>query len=129
MADIVNLYTQHQNLSDDEQKKAGEAIPGSMPAQHKEFIRLLTELVKSGKIDVLQPETFLNKAIYDALPEAGRGQVDLATVNIAGLLRQAVDFFVSKETPDESPHLQTMIEQLWTMKERVEQDHGDVYKF
>ncbi|MEK7591153.1 MAG: hypothetical protein AAB489_03020 [Patescibacteria group bacterium] len=55
--------------------------------------------------------------------------VDFATVNIADLLRHIAKFYLLKQTPDESPHLMTMINQLFRMKERVEKKYGDVYKF
>ena len=129
MADFHSLVEQHKNLSEKDQKKAGQAIHGKMQPQHYAFLKLITGLIESGSIDVFKPETFFHTAIYKGLDASAKAKVDQASVNIADQLRRVYDFFKSKQTPDESPQLQTMIEHLFQMKERIENEHGDVFKF
>ncbi len=129
MTDLASLMGQHKDLSEEDQKKAGQAIAGKMEPRHYDFLKALTAMLKEEKINIHNPETFFKKETYDELDAGARSKVDLATVNIADLLRHIAEFYLSKKTPDESPQLQTMIEQLWTMKERVEKQYGDVYIF
>lgn len=129
MADLSSLYDEHKDLSDADAAKAGKAVAGSMGDEHTNFVKLVSQLVTSEEINPFQPETFFHKDIYAALPAESKQQVDLATINIADLLRHVADFYLSKETPNASPQLENMIEQLWVMKQRVENKYGDVYKF
>lgn len=66
--------------------------------------------------------------IYNTLDEAWQDKADLSLQNIAGQVRIIAEFMASKETPDESPQLQTMVEQLWQSKQQIEKHH-DVFKF
>ena len=127
--DLRSLIAKHKDLSEEAQKKAGQAIAGAMDEKHTSFLKTITQLVESGSIDLLKPSTFFNEKVYQSLKESDRSQVDRATVNIVDQLGRVYGFFKSKQTPDESPHLQTMIEHLKAMKERVEKKYGDVYKF
>jgi hypothetical protein len=129
MADLTTIMEQNQGLPEDEQKKIAAAIPGAMGDDHTDFVKIIARMITEKEIDVTIPETFLHKDMYEKLDEQSRAQVDLAMVNIADLLRHIAEFYMSPETPDASPQLQTMIEQLWQMKERVEQQYGDVFKF
>jgi methylaspartate ammonia-lyase len=129
MADLASLYDEHKDLSDADAIKAGKAAGGAMGDEHTNFVKLISGMITSGEINPFQPETFFHMDVYNALSEESKQKVDLATINIADQLRHVADFYLSKQTPDASPQLQTMIEQLWQMKERVESVHGDVYKF
>jgi methylaspartate ammonia-lyase len=129
MDDLTSLYSQHANLPEAKQVQAGKAIPGTMGDDHTEFVQLIAKMIKDKTIDVHQPETFLHKDVFDALDEISRSKVEQAMVNIADQLRHVADFYLSKETPDSAPQLQTMIEHLWQMKDRVEKEFGDVFIF
>lgn len=129
MTDFANQMTQHSDLSVADQKKAGQAIGGNMEAKYEEFLTLILDLLERKDIDPNDPQTFLNHKIYDALPQEWKDKTDLMLLNMADQLRLIVDFRLSKQTPDESPHLETMIEHLWHMKERIEGHGYDVFKF
>ena len=129
MPDFTQTMAQNQDLPEKKQKQAGQAIAGDMEAEHTEFVKLIARMITEKEIDVQEPETFLKRENYDQLTEDNRGQVNLAMLNIADLLRKIAEFYMSKETPDSSPQLANMIEQLWQMKMRVEEQYGDVFKF
>lgn len=129
MADFQKAISEHKDLPEKKQIQAGQAIAGKMQPQHYEFLKLIASLVEKGEIDLIKPETFLHQDVYAKLSEADRSQVDRALVNVTDQTRRIYEFYRSKQTPDESPHLQTMIEHLFQMKERVENRYGDVYKF
>lgn len=126
--DFHSILEKHKDLPEDAQKKAGQAIAGNMDEEHRNFVKTITRMIDAEEISVTDPKTFLTPQ-YDKLDDEGKRKVDIANINIADLLRHIADFYTSKKTPDESPHLQTMIEQLWAMKQRVELAKGDVFKF
>ena len=129
MDDLTSLYNEHADLSEAKQVQAGKAIPGTMGDAHTDFVQLIAKMIKDKTIDVQKPETFLNRSVFDALDELSRSKVEGSMVNIADMLRHVAEFYISKETPDAAPQLQTMIEQLWQMKDRVEKEFGDVFIF
>ncbi len=129
MADFVTAIAQHKDLSLEDQKKAGQAAGDDMSQKHKEYLAVLIGLLDRHEIDILKPESFLKHDVYDTLPADSRVQVDLTLVNLADQIRRIESFYRSKQTPNASPELQTMIEHLWQMKGRVEQKVGAVFKF
>lgn len=119
----------YRDLSPDAQRAAGKAASGAMGAKHQAFLDVLLGLLSKQEIDPKDPRSFLNQAVYGRLSDAERDGIDLALMNLGHLLEDIVEFRLSKETPDASPQLQTMIEQLWQMKDGIEQKAGDVFKF
>ena len=128
MADFATTMQNPADLSEDEQKKAGKPVQGDMGDRHKKFVSDLARMIEEGNIDPLKIETFLNKDVYDSIDHDLRVKTDLALPNIATLLTHIIGFYKSKQTPDACPQLETMIESLWDMKERIEQ-FADVFKF
>ena len=128
MADFHRAIAVHTTLSVEDQVRAGTPTGGDMDAEHKEFLALIVRLVDSKEIDPYKPETFLKKDVYDAMPEEWRNKTDAMLPNLADSLRHAVDFYKSSKTPNACPQLETMIEHLWQMKQRIEETY-DVFKF
>ena len=128
MSDFAAQMATTVNISEDQQKKAGKPIGGDMDDKHKNFCTTINKLFESGAIDATKPETFLNQDIYKELDQEWQAKTDLSMVNIATLLNHIYGFYKSKQTPDACPQLQTMIDQLWEMKQRIE-IHADVFKF
>jgi hypothetical protein len=129
MADLQSLYDEHKHLPEDAQKQAGKAIAGTMKPDLEAFLNTVLDLIKKGSIDAKDPKTFLNAAVYDALPQASKDQADLALGTLGDLLLHVVEFRLSPQTPDSSPQLETMIAGLLQTKTRIEEKLGDVFKF
>ena len=131
MVDFRDAIQKHKGLGAAAQKKAGKAIHGKMGEEHDRFLLTVLGLLDSGDIDVTDARSLLRQKVYDKLPQEWKDQTDLALMNIAHLLEDIVEFRLSKLTPDESPQLQTMIEHLWQMKQRIESKGKgfDVFKF
>lgn len=128
MADFIQTVTQAKDLSLDAQKQAGTPVAGTMDSEHKNFLKTLKTLLESGDIDPYDPKSFLKREIYDGLDEQWQDKADLTLQNVAGQVRLIAEFMASGDTPDESPQLQTMVEQLWQSKQQIE-EHHDVFKF
>ncbi|TSC79604.1 MAG: hypothetical protein G01um101425_535 [Candidatus Peregrinibacteria bacterium Gr01-1014_25] len=129
MPTFSQSIAQHQDLSEAKQVKAGQAIAGGMRDEHATFLKRVMELLDSKEIDSSKPESLLNASVYDALPQEWKDKTNLALINLADQLRLIEEFYRSTKTPNSSPHLETMIEQLWNMKERIESNGYDVFKF
>ena len=130
MDDFLSTIAQQGKtpLSEKKQKAAGAPLQGTLSNDHKQFLETIKQLIASGEINVNEPKTFLKKDVYEGLSEEWKEKSDLALSNIATLLRQMHEFYVRTDTPNESPQYRTMIEQLWEMKQRIE-EHYDVFKF
>ncbi len=127
MADLISLAEQHSDLPEEDQKKAGQAIGGKMKKEHEEFMLKIVQLADVGEINLIHPESFVTQLYYD-LKETDKSNVDKALPNVVDQARHIIEFYKSTQTPNSSPQLETMIEHLWQMKERVEKDYGEVFK-
>jgi len=130
MADYLTTIAQgqKQGVTPEQEKQMGTAATAPMDEKHNVFLQTILQMIDSGTIDVYKPETFLKKDIYDKLEEQWRDKTDLALINIANHLQNIYLFRVSKQTPDTSPILAAMIDELWQMKQRIEDTH-DVFIF
>lgn len=129
MTDMKTLYNEHKDLGEDAQKQAGKAIAGTMQPDIEAFLNELLRLLEKGDIAPADPKTFLNRAVYDALPQQDKDSTDLALMNLGHMLEDVIQFRLSKLTPDSSPQLETMIAALLQTKTRIEEKVGDVFKF
>ncbi len=128
MTDLNAMIEEHKDLPEKAQVHAGQAIAGDMSAQSTEFLQTVLAMIKDGKIDPNQPESFINKDVYDALDQEWKAKADLASINIAHQLQRIKEFYESDKTPNASPQLETMIASLWQMKQRIE-EKADVFVF
>lgn len=128
MPDFIQSIHEHKDLPVADQKKAGQPAGDDMDAEHKNFLKKVIGMLDRNEIDVTNPESFLNKDIYATLPPDWKAKTDTAMVNIADQLRRIEAFYRNKDIPDASPELQTMIEHLWLMKQRIEEKY-DVFVF
>ncbi len=119
---------QHGDLSEEDQKKVGKAPGGKMTKEHEDFLKMIIKLLDEKQIDTSNPDSMLNTDVYESMPQEWKGKTDLALFNMADQIRCIEDFFRSKQTPNEAPQLESMIEELWQMKQRIEVKY-DVFKF
>lgn len=128
MDDFIQTVSDSKPMTIGEQKKAGTPVSGKMDDEHKGFLKELMGLLSSGEIDPYEPKSFLKMDIYESLPEDVQDKADLILANLAHEIRLIQEFVESKDTPEESPQLMTMVQHLWATKQQIEKDH-DVFKF
>ncbi len=129
MPDFASQMAATTPLTEEQQKRAGQALSGDMDQEHKDFCTTISRLLEKGEINVAKPDTFLNQDVYAKLDPQWKTKTDLNLLNMATLLTHIYGFYKSKQTPDACPQLATMIEQLWEMKQRIEGQGYDVFKF
>ncbi|PIQ76570.1 hypothetical protein COU78_02580 [Candidatus Peregrinibacteria bacterium CG10_big_fil_rev_8_21_14_0_10_49_24] len=125
---FLQQVSNRKELTQQQEQSAGTPVAGKMGAKHTSFLSDLFALIDKGDIRTDEPQTFLNQEVYEKLSDEWKDKTDLALTNIANQLRLIDSFRKDTNTPVESPQLQTMVEQLWQMKQRIEEDH-DVFKF
>ena len=117
---FIKTIKGQSDMTEEDQMSAGAPIAGSVEEEHMNFAGLLISLIDEGKINPLDTQTFLNHDIYNALDEEWQDKTDMVMANIAGQIRLIDAFLKDPNNPKESPQLQTMIEQLWQMKQTIE---------
>ena len=128
MADFLHKLQKHKDLPVESQKAAGRAIAGKMSPAHEQFLKEVIALIDQGAIDSRKPRSCIKEDVYASMPKPWQAKVDKALPNIVDQLRFIENFYRSKQTPDASPQLETMIAHLWQMKEKIEKEY-DVFKF
>ncbi len=129
MPDFQKAIAIHTDITEEAQKKAGQATGSDMASKHKNFLADLIAMLDRKEIDAGVPSSLLNQKVYGELSQESKDAIDLSLMNIADELRRIEWYFRSTTTPNASPQLQTMIEHFWDMKSRLEEKHGDVLKF
>lgn len=124
---LQNVAAQKE-LTEEEELSAGKPVEGKIDAEHKAFLKTIFGMIDKGEISVDDQQSLLHEDVYEKLTDEWKDKTDLALVNIVSQLRLIDTFRKDANTPDESPQLQTMVEQLWQMKQRIEEEH-DVFKF
>ena len=105
MPDFTQSLQANQNISEQQQEQLGKSSAAKMSAEHEQFLNAILKLVDAKEIDVVKPESFLKRDVYDALPEEEQNRVDQSLITMATLLSHIVEFRKSRFTPDESPEL------------------------
>lgn len=128
MPDLHKSIARHQDLSEAKQKRAGQAIAGAMGDEHNRFLQTVIGMIDRKEIDSSDAQSLLKRDVYDSLPQEWKDKTDLELLNLTEQLRHIEQFYRDTSTPNSSPQLQTMIEHLWQVKQRIE-EHYDVFKF
>ena len=98
---------------------------GRLDGKDQEFLNLIISLIDEKKIDLYQPSTLINNAVYDKLEEKVKGQVDLEAINMLTAIREIKDLYDNgfKETFQ----MENLVHRLRMTKERLEETGGDVF--
>ena len=129
MPDFASTIAQESGnvLPEKKQKHAGKPVKGKIEQEYKQFLATLTHLLDIGEIDPYNPTSFLKRDVYDALDEEWQDRIDLSLHNIADQIRMIQETRLSAKG-ENAIQLQTMVDQLWQMKQQIEEYH-DAFKF
>ncbi len=129
MANYADIITsQSGDLPLKKQKEMGKPVDDGMSPKHRQWVEEMIRMSDAGEIDVLDPDTLVNRDVYEKMTQEDRGKVDLSLSTMANQLRHIEDFYRSDKTPNACTQLQIMIDHFWAMRDRLE-EHGDVFKF
>ena len=98
---------------------------GRLDGKDQEFLNLIISLIDDKKIDLYQPSTLINNAVYDKLDEQEQGKVDLEAMNMLTAIREIKGLYDNgyKETFQ----MENIVHRLRITKERLEEVSGDVF--
>ena len=99
--------------------------PKGLSKEDENFLNILVSKVEKGEINLLQPSSLINHAIYDTLPAEQQGKVDFDAMNMAAVLRDIYGLWKAYSKP--TFQIENLVHQIRLTKERLEQISGDVY--
>jgi len=126
MEDIIKQY---QNVQIDEktQQKLNKPLKDKTGFNegHEEFLKMLVGRLESGELNPHSPATLYNQAAYDKLSEEEQEKTDLTAINLMSLIRQIEALW--KIDASATFQIQNLVESVFQMKSKFEQQYGDVY--
>jgi hypothetical protein len=123
---LYDPSTDNQDISEDVQGMLNQPQSGGqMSDEDRKFLDNLMALVEAGTINLYQPSTLLNNAVYDQLPPEGQAKADQNAVLMLSKIRQIVD--LEKAPMDTNYQEINLVSALRLNKERVEEFSGDVF--
>lgn len=101
------------------------ADPDGSSGEDKKFFELVMQMINEGKIDLLNPETLINHAVYDKLSEEDQGKADFEAINLLASLRELKGLYDHGYADTYQMH--NLIQRVRKTKERLEEKGGDLF--
>ncbi len=126
MEDILKQYANHQ-VDDKTQQQLNQPLKDETGFNegHEEFLKMLISKLESGGLDTHKPATIYNPVIYDKLSEEEQEKADLTAINLMSLIRQIESLW--KLDQSATFQIQNIVESVFQMKSKFEEQNGDVY--
>ena len=126
MQDLIKKY-ENLIIDPEMQKMLNKPVEDStgFNAGHEDFLKMLVDKLENGELNVYNPETLFNRAVYDKLPEHDQEQTDMTAVNLMSVIRQLESLW--KIEKKATFQIQNLVETVFQMKLRFEEKHGDVF--
>ena len=114
-------------LSPKEQEALGKPLghPGGLSGKDKEFLNLLVEKIEKKEINLYQPNTLMNHAVYDKLSEQDRTKAEFDAFNMLGAIRDIYRLWQADHRA--TYQLENLVHRIRETKERLEEAGGDIY--
>lgn len=114
-------------LDPETQKKLNQPLmkQNGLSAEDQAFLNAVLDKVDRGQINLMQPSSLINHAVYDNLSPETQGKVDFDAVNLATTLRNTYDLWKYYQQP--TYQIENLVHQVRLTKERLEEVSGDVY--
>ena len=107
------------------QERLNAPLKSALPKEQKEYYRSILDLVIKQTINLYSIASIVRQNVYAPLPEKVQGEVDLAGANILHLLRHLAD--LASKGYHETLQMKQLVEHIWHIKEKIEQQYGDVF--
>lgn len=97
----------------------------ALEKEHVNFLQTLVHKLESGQLNPYLPKSLYNLSVYNKLSEEDQEKADLTAVNLMGIIRQIEKLWELDHKT--SFQIQNLVETVWQMKSKFEDQHGDVY--
>lgn len=126
MEDILKQYENHV-MDDGVQKELNNPLADQtgFNSGHETFLKDLIDKLNAGTLDTHNPDTLYNQTVYQALSEEEQEKASLTAVNLMSTIRHIESLW--KLDQSASFQIQNMVETVFQMKSKFENEHGDVY--
>ena len=114
-------------LSPKAQEALGKPLghPGGLSDKDKEFLNLIVQKIDKKEINLYQPSSLFNHAIYDKLTEQAKNKAEIDAYNMLGAIR---DIYRLWQADHRSTYqLENLVHRIRVTKERLEEAGGDIY--
>jgi hypothetical protein len=99
--------------------------PGGLSKDDAEFLALLMSKIDRKEIDLYQPNTLLNHAVYNALNEGAKAKAELDAFNMLATIREIKKLWDAKLS--NTYQMENLVHKMRTTKERLEEAGGDIF--
>jgi hypothetical protein len=126
MQQILEAYKNHI-VDDKTQRRLNSPLRKGSGLHNKQadFMTKLIEKLDNEQIDPLHPATLFNYAVYDKLSEEDQDKTDLSAVNLMGIVKQIKVLWDLNH--EQSFQLQNLVDTVFAMKSKFEEEYGDVF--
>jgi hypothetical protein len=108
------------------QKKLNQPLSQeALAKEHEDFLDMLIGKLERKELDPYNPSTLFNKPVCDKLSEEEMEKADMTAINLMGVIRQIQQLWNLDHKA--SFQMQNLVEKVWQMKSKFEEQHGDVY--
>lgn len=124
---LVDQTLMTKGVDDNVQKMINkpQMDPTGVDATDAEYLEAIVKLIDEGRLNLHTPNTLMKNEIYDSLDDKAKGLADMSAVSLLNDLRQMKKLYDSGDK--ESFQIQNLIQRIRTVKERIENQCGDVY--
>jgi len=116
----------NQEISAQTQERLNTPLKKSVQPKYKDYLKLILDLINQGTIDVFNPSSIINTNIYNTLNEQGKADVDKILINLINMVQRMQ--YLNEKGEENSFQLESIVDNIWQTKEKIEQKHGDVLK-
>lgn len=123
---LFDPTTDNVPIAEDTQSMLNKPLAGGkLSDEDQQFLAQLKKLVADGTINLYQPSTLLNDAVYETLPQEGKAKADQ---NCVSMLTKIRDILALEDAPmDTNYQVQNLVHSLRLNKERLEEHSGDIF--
>ena len=124
---LAKILGQSQGVTDVAQENLNKPLvdPTGVSDEDRAFLNDVLAKVENGQINLHQPSSLINDAIYDNLDDQKQGKADINAMTLLSNVRQIKDLHDLGRT--DTHQIQNLVNSCRMMKERVEQECGDCY--
>lgn len=99
--------------------------PGGITDKDKEFLAMLVEKIEKKEINLYQPSSLLNHAVYDNLNDQAKAKAELDALNLLNTIREIHRLWTAEHKA--TYQIENLVHRVRLTKERLEEAAGDIY--
>jgi len=99
--------------------------PGGLSDKDLQFLALLVEKIEKKEINLYQPSSLLNHAIYDKLSDQAKAKAELDALNLLNAIREVYKLWQAAHKA--TYQIENLVNRIRVTKERLEEEAGDIF--